>query len=120
MRTTTAEDEHDKNEGNIKAIFFGIMSGLMVGIGGLSGGGPIVAGLLLMGLDMIQAAATSSYVLVFNTIIGLFFHLSGGGVNWNFGIFLMIGSIIGAALTPILIKKIANPTGINRILWLFY
>ena len=47
----------------------------MVGIDGLSGGGPIVAGLLLMGLDMINAAATSAYVLIGTSIVGALLHV---------------------------------------------
>ena len=43
------------------AYVLGMISGLMVGVAGLSGGGPIMAGLMLMGLDMPHAAATSSY-----------------------------------------------------------
>lgn len=115
-RSSKNDETQDASSSTSKAVFFGILSGLMVGIAGLSGGGPIVAGLLLMGLDMIQAAATSAYVLVFNTLVGLLFHMSAGNINWNFGIYLMIGSVIGAAFTPFLLRKMGNPTRTNSIL----
>jgi len=66
----------------------------MVGIDGLSGGGPIVAGLLLMGLDMINGSATSAYVLIGTSIVGALLHVSNGQVDWNVEIGLMIGAFI--------------------------
>lgn len=99
----------------IQAIAFGILSGLMVGVAGLSGGGPILAGLLLMGLDTVHAAATSSYVLVGTTLIGLLFHMSSGHVDWSIGFGLMIGAIIGAALAPIIINRL-NTRVLNLVL----
>ncbi|AMV63083.1 Hypothetical protein ADU72_1093 [Pediococcus damnosus] len=92
-------------------LIFGAISGLMVGVAGLSGGGPITAGLLLMGASMIQASATSSYVLICMSIIGALTHLSGGQIDWSVGICLMAGSIIGAAIAPKLMKKFAVGNG---------
>ncbi|KRK80796.1 sulfite exporter TauE/SafE family protein [Companilactobacillus nodensis] len=99
---------------SLKASLFGIISGLMVGVAGLSGGGPILAGLLLLNLDMVRAAATSSYVLAGTTCVGLLFHLSGGNVNWSIGISLMIGAILGAILAPRLLAKV-DPIKFNKI-----
>ncbi len=79
---------------------FGALSGLMVGIAGLSGGGPVMAGLLLLGLNVPQAAATSSYALIALSIIGLFFHLTQGNIDWQAGSLLMMGSLVGAAVMP--------------------
>lgn len=90
---------------------FGIISGLMVGVAGLSGGGPIMAGLLLMGASMIQASATSSYVLVCMSVVGALTHLSGGQVDWAVGISLMCGAIVGAAIAPKLMTKFAVGRG---------
>lgn len=42
-----------------KAAYYAILSGLMIGIGGLSGGGVIMAGLLAMGEDMVGTVATN-------------------------------------------------------------
>lgn len=96
-------------------VAFGIISGLMVGIGGLSGGGPIVASLLLMGLDTLQATATSSYVLVGMTFVGMLFHISTGAVDWSAGLNLMIGAMIGAFCSPILLGRL-NPARLNAIM----
>ncbi|WP_125590140.1 sulfite exporter TauE/SafE family protein [Companilactobacillus jidongensis] len=100
---------------SLKASLFGVVSGLMVGIAGLSGGGPILAGLLLLNLDMVRAAATSSYVLAGTTCVGLLFHLSGGNINWSIGISLMIGAILGALVAPKLLAKV-DPIKFNKYL----
>ncbi|KRM54957.1 hypothetical protein FC18_GL001823 [Lacticaseibacillus sharpeae JCM 1186 = DSM 20505] len=42
----------------------------MVGVAGLSGGGPILAGLIILGLDAYHATATSTYVLIGMSILG--------------------------------------------------
>lgn len=92
-------------------LVFGALSGLMVGIAGLSGGGPIMAGLLMMGATMINASATSSYVLICMSIVGALLHLTGGHIDWSAGIGLMIGATTGAALAPRLMKKFATGRG---------
>ncbi len=53
---------------------YGSLGGLMVGISGSSGGGPIIAGLLLMGESLFDATATSSYVLAGMCSLGALVH----------------------------------------------
>ncbi|MFT8459262.1 MAG: sulfite exporter TauE/SafE family protein [Liquorilactobacillus ghanensis] len=106
LKTRQSNSSKDTtHDNNFKAIGYGFLSGLMVGIAGLSGGGPIVAGLLLMGLDMINAAATSAYVLIGTSIVGALLHVSNGQVDWTAGIGLMIGALIGAFIAPYLMTK---------------
>ncbi|WP_414950188.1 sulfite exporter TauE/SafE family protein [Levilactobacillus brevis] len=106
LKTRQSNSSKDATHDNtFKAIGYGFLSGLMVGIAGLSGGGPIVAGLLLMGLDMINAAATSAYVLIGTSIVGALLHVSNGQVDWNVGIELMIGALIGAFIAPYIMIK---------------
>lgn len=87
---------------------YGAMSGLMVGIAGLSGGGPVMAGLLAMGATMLNAASTASYVVTGMAILGAIMHTSGGVVDWGAGIPLAIGAIIGAALAPTIMSRFAH------------
>lgn len=103
----------------MKASLYGVLSGLMVGVAGLSGGGPILAGLLLMGQDMFSAAATSSYVLVGMTAVGTLLHFSGGRIDWTDGGGLMIGAIIGALLAPLLLNKLSQNPHTQKYLKLF-
>ncbi|WP_125711797.1 sulfite exporter TauE/SafE family protein [Companilactobacillus kedongensis] len=96
--------KHSKYD-NLKATMFGIISGLMVGVAGLSGGGPILAGLLLLNLDMVRAVATSAYILVGTSGVGLIFHLNNN-INWSIGFSLMAGAILGALVAPRLLAKV--------------
>ncbi len=82
------------------SIAYGVIGGLMVGVAGLSGGGPITAGLLLLGVGMANASATSAYVLVGMSIVGALLHLSGGAVDWQAASGLIVGSLVGALLAP--------------------
>lgn len=87
---------------------FGVLAGLMVGIAGMSGGGAIVAGLLMMGLDMMSASATSSYVLVFMSLVGALLHMTGGSVDWSAGLGLMIGALGGSLVAPTMMKRLTS------------
>ncbi|ERL65921.1 sulfite exporter TauE/SafE family protein [Schleiferilactobacillus shenzhenensis] len=90
----------------LKAAGFGVLAGLMVGVAGLSGGGPIIAGLLIMGLDMMHAVSTSAYVLVGTSIVGAILHAFGGQVDWSAGGFLMVGALAGALIAPVMMRKL--------------
>jgi len=106
-----------ESHNTLKASGFGIISGLMVGVAGLSGGGPVLAGLLLLGLDTFTATATSTYVLVGTGVVGMFFHLTTSSVDWNAGLGLMAGALIGAVAAPFLMNKLSqrnNRNGTHR------
>ncbi|MCM6796786.1 sulfite exporter TauE/SafE family protein [Levilactobacillus brevis] len=96
-----------------QAAIYGALSGIMVGVAGLSGGGPIIAGLLVLGFDMLPAAATSAYVLVGTSLVGLLFHLSANNIDWSVGLSLMIGAVLGALCAPRLLMHI-DPQKLNQ------
>lgn len=96
------------NPNRFAASIYGIVSGLMVGVAGLSGGGPVLAGLLLLGLDTFNATATSTYVLVGMSLLGAAFHLTSGNIYWQAGIPLIIGTVIGALLAPFVVKFLSR------------
>lgn len=81
-------------------ILYGVLAGLMVGIAGLSGGGAITAGLIVMGVSLAKMSATSSFVLVGMSLVGGLLHISGGHVDWQAASGLIIGSLIGAVFAP--------------------
>lgn len=95
-----APTKDDETSAKTASIGYGILGGLMVGIAGLSGGGPITAGLLVLGASMAEASATSAYVLVGMSIVGALLHLAGGTVDWNAAIGLIVGSLGGSLLAP--------------------
>ncbi|MBQ1348442.1 MAG: sulfite exporter TauE/SafE family protein [Aeriscardovia sp.] len=79
---------------------FGILGGIMAGIGGMSGGEPIFAGLLLLGDDVFETISTSSWVVICMGILGASVHLIGGHVDWRAAIPLTIGATCGALIAP--------------------
>ncbi|MQS76277.1 sulfite exporter TauE/SafE family protein [Companilactobacillus halodurans] len=93
-----------KQHGKFAAAVYGFISGLMVGVAGLSGGGPVLAGLLILGLDTFNATATSSYVLVGMCVLGSALHLTTGSIYWQAGIPLIIGAAIGALIAPYVVQ----------------
>lgn len=97
------------------AIAFGLLSGLMVGIGGLSGGATTAAGLSILGLSTIEAAGTSTYILCLMSAVGFLSHLLNSPIAWTSGIGLMIGAAIGAGLTPLVLNRI-NQSSVNKFL----
>ncbi|KRM28259.1 hypothetical protein FD32_GL001754 [Limosilactobacillus panis DSM 6035] len=113
----------NKQAGRVSAktasVLYGIMGGLMVGIAGLSGGGPITTGLLLLGASMAEASATSSYVLVGMSIVGALLHISGGNIDWHAAGGLIAGSLVGAFLAPPVVLWMTAKPNRARIVKLF-
>lgn len=103
-------EKHSRISPKTASVLYGIMGGLMVGIAGLSGGGPITTGLLLLGASMASASATSSYVLVGMSIVGAILHISSGSIDWRAAGGLIAGSLVGAFLAPpVVIWMTAKP-----------
>lgn len=94
---------------------FGLLSGLMVGIGGLSGGATTAAGLTILGLTAVESAGTATYVLTAMSAISFVGHLFTSTFAWEAGWMLMLGAIIGAVLTPLVIRKL-DLNKVNRVL----
>jgi len=97
------------------AIFFGLLSGLMVGIGGLSGGATTAAGLSILGLSAVEAAGTATYVLFWMSLVGFISHLMTSTIDWQVGLGLMCGAIVGAVVTPLVLQRL-NFVKVNRVL----
>ncbi|MEA5009764.1 sulfite exporter TauE/SafE family protein [Clostridium tyrobutyricum] len=96
---------NEENNKKWAIVIFGLLSGLMVGVVGLSGGGSVVSGLLIGGVPMVAAVGTSIYILVGTSIIGLIMHLSVGTINWTYVVILLCGSLIGSYLGPKILSK---------------
>lgn len=94
----------------VKAAYYAILSGLMIGTGGLSGGGVIMAGLLVMGEDMLGTVATSSFILVWTSLIGAVMHMTSGGVSYFYALLLIIGSVAGALIAPRVLSRVNRAT----------
>lgn len=103
LKSQTATTSHPRHS---LAYLLGILSGLMVGLGGLSGGATTVAGLSMMGLTTFEATGTTTYVLCAMALVGFVSHLLTSTIAWSAGITLMIGAIVGSIMTPLVLTKI--------------
>lgn len=89
---------------HVKALAFGLLGGIMVGLVGLSGGGPIVAGLLILGCSPLEAVGTSVFVIFGMSIVGFLAHLSLGRIDWPLVGMLTVGTASGAFAGPCLLS----------------
>lgn len=96
-------------------LAFSFVAGLSSGLLGI-GGGIVKVPLLhvALGVPMIITVATSMFMIIFTTLIGTFEHSMLGHVNWQIGIAMIIGAIIGTQIgcritlkiSPSLLRKI--------------
>ncbi|MEN6593237.1 MAG: sulfite exporter TauE/SafE family protein [Methanobacterium sp.] len=98
----------------IIASFFGIASGILAGIFGISGTPPVTAGLYSLGLPAILVVGTTVFVLIFNSAAGIGGYFLSGRLDVPLVILLGSGAVVGAFIGPKLIKK-ANPRTIEKI-----
>jgi uncharacterized membrane protein YfcA len=99
----------------VKAMCFGLLGGVMSGLVGLSGGGPIIAGLMILGCQALETVGTSVLVLFGIAVTGFITHLGIGGIDWKLVGLLTIGTVCGAFVGPALLKQI-NKKKLEKIL----
>ena len=90
----------------VKAVAFGLLVGILSGLVGISGGGPIVAGLAILGCGALETAGTSVLVLLGVSTTGFVSHLGLGHVDWQLVGLLVIGTVSGAFIGPVVLKKV--------------
>jgi uncharacterized protein len=115
FRKKKKENKHSDNPVDLKIInlkkvsissIFGLLSGMMAGLFGVSGTLPVIIGLYILGFPANMVIGTSVFVLFFNAISGLFGHLAVGHINFILIILLGGSAAIGALIGPKLLKKI--------------
>lgn len=97
------------------ALFFGLLGGGMSGLIGLSGGGPVIAGLAILGCGALETVGTSVLVLLGISVTGFAAHLGLGSVDWKLVALLACGTVAGAFTGPVLLKKFDRTT-LERVL----
>jgi len=98
----------------VLASFFGIASGLMAGIFGLSGTPPVSMGLYSLGLPAIMVVGTTVFVLIFNSITGIGSYYLLGRLDIPLILLLGSGAVVGAFLGPKVLKKM-DPNTFEKI-----
>ena len=92
------------------ATLFGLLSGMMAGMFGVSGTPPVITGLYLLGYAAPVVVGTSVFVLLFNAVSGLFGHLIVGQFDLLLIILLGTGAALGAYVGPKLLSKMRITT----------
>jgi len=98
----------------IIASFFGVASGILAGIFGISGTPPVIAGLYSLGLPAVMVIGTSVFVLIFNSVAGIGGYFLLGKLDIPLVLLLGSGAVVGAFLGPKLLKKI-NPKTLEKV-----
>lgn len=96
--TLTARDK-------LQGMGFGVLGGVMSGLLGVTGGGPITAGLFVLGCAPLHAVGTSVFVICGMSIVGFFMHLSMGHMDWQLIRLLLSGTLVGAFTGPWLLSR---------------
>ena len=99
----------------LKAMAYGLLGGVMSGLLGVTGGGPITAGLFVLGCTPLHAVGTSVFVIFGMSMVGFFMHLSLGHMDWNLVKLLLSGTLAGAFAGPWLMSKL-DRRKVNRYL----
>lgn len=98
-------NQNHKRSDTAKAVCFGLLGGVMSGLVGLSGGGPIIAGLMILGCQALETVGTSVLVLFGIAVTGFATHLGIGSIDWELVGLLTIGTVCGAFVGPALLKR---------------
>jgi hypothetical protein len=115
FRNKKKENNHNDNLDYLKIInlkkvsislIFGLLSGILAGLFGVSGTLPVIIGLYILDFPTPIVIGTSVFVLFFNAISGLFGHLAAGHINFTLIILLGGSAAIGALIGPRLLKRI--------------
>ena len=88
----------------------GIVSGVMTGLAGMSGGGPLVAGMFLVNASLEDAVAASAFIRTWTTIVGIGLHWTTMTIAWHPVIIMSLGTIVGAALAPLVMQHLPGRT----------
>ncbi|MCI1796977.1 MAG: sulfite exporter TauE/SafE family protein [Bifidobacterium tibiigranuli] len=90
----------------IRAVFFGLLGGLISGVAGTSGTTSIIAGLMLLGVSTMRTVGTSVFVMSGLSLVGFLTRLTVGGIDWKLTGILVVSSILGALIGSVLLRRV--------------
>ena len=101
-------------------LFFGFLVGFMSGLFGVGGGFLMTPLLIFMGIPPATAVGTESVQILGSSVSGAMAHGLKKNIDYEIGIFLLIGGIFGSTLGVILFNFLKESGNIDLIIKFFY
>ncbi|GIW22409.1 MAG: UPF0721 transmembrane protein [Candidatus Sericytochromatia bacterium] len=104
-----SKKELSENKKNLFIFLEGLIVGIITGLVGAGGGFLVIPVLVLLsGLEMKEAVATSLFIITIKSLIGFLGDVENQKLDWNFLMLISIFTIIGSFLGTFLSKKISS------------
>ena len=101
-------------------LFFGFVVGFMSGLFGVGGGFLMTPLLIFMGIPPSTAVGTESVQILGSSVSGALAHSRKKNIDYEIGIFLLIGGIFGSTFGVILFKFLKQSGNIDLIINILY
>ena len=101
-------------------LFFGFIVGFMSGLFGVGGGFLMTPLLIFMGIPPSTAVGTESVQILGSSVSGAIAHSRKKNIDYEIGIFLLIGGIFGSTIGVILFNFLKESGNIDLIINILY
>jgi|TARA_B100000123_G_scaffold257105_1_gene220845 hypothetical protein len=101
-------------------LFFGFVVGFMSGLFGVGGGFLMTPLLIFMGIPPSTAVGTESVQILGSSVSGAIAHSRKKNIDYEIGIFLLIGGIFGSTIGVILFNFLKESGNIDLIINILY
>ena len=101
-------------------LFFGFVVGFMSGLFGVGGGFLMTPLLIFMGIPPSTAVGTESVEILGSSVSGAIAHSRKKNIDYEIGIFLLIGGIFGSTIGVILFNFLKESGNIDLIINILY
>ena len=101
-------------------LFFGFVVGFMSGLFGVGGGFLMTPLLIFMGIPPSTAVGTESVQILGSSVSGAIAHSRKKNIDYEIGIFLLIGGIFGSTIGVILFNFLKESGNIDLIIKILY
>ena len=101
-------------------LFFGFVVGFMSGLFGVGGGFLMTPLLIFMGIPPSTAVGTESVQILGSSVSGAIAHSRKKNIDYEIGIFLLIGGIFGSTVCVILFNFLKESGNIDLIINILY
>ena len=110
-----SDEERSRRSVNLEiAIPLVILTGILAGTFGAGGGLILTPALLIVGVPILRAVGTNRLIAVIYIAAGVIFKSSLGQVNLDFGLWLVMGAIVGGVVGARLVR-LQNSTTLRRM-----